>query len=257
MYDTLANDYDRFVNWENRLAVEIPFIERFITQKISETGKPLKVLDAACGTGMHALALSKLGFDVVGADFSSEMVAKARSNVLKTGLKTRFEPIGFGALASSLGEGQFDTVLCLGNSLPHLLSSTELQETLDDFAACLCPGGSLLIQNRNFNAVMAKKDRWMEPQVYQDGQDEWIFERFYDFEPNGLIQFNIVTLKRTTGSNWESSVTSTHLKPQLKDELEKALITAKFHNIQSYGSLTGEQFLTLASGNLVLTANKL
>ena len=43
---------------------------------------------------------------------------------------------------------------------------------------------------------MQRQDRWMEPQTYQVEGNEWIFQRFYDFLPDGLIRFNIVTLQR-------------------------------------------------------------
>ncbi|MBA4376643.1 MAG: hypothetical protein C0401_10795 [Anaerolinea sp.] len=256
MYDLFANDYDRFVNWKSRLALEMPFIEKLLAAHPSTASVPKKVLDSACGTGMHALAIAKLGFEVVGADFSGEMIAKARSNSVEIGLKARFEVIGFGSLAKNLGAGQFDAVLCLGNSLPHLHTQNEVDETLKDFASCLRPGGLLLIQNRNFDAVMAKKERWMEPQTHQEEKSEWVFQRFYNFEPDGLIQFNIVTLKRSGNSSWESSVSSTHLRPQLQKELVNALTTAGFGEIHSFGGLTGDLFVPLTSGNLVLAATK-
>jgi hypothetical protein len=33
---------------------------------------------------------------------------------------------------------------------------------LDDFAHCVRPSGPLVIQNRNFSALLAERDRWME-----------------------------------------------------------------------------------------------
>ena len=57
-------------------------------------------------------------------------------------------------------------------------------------AACLRPGGTLLLQNRNFDAVMAEKNRWLGTQSHQEDEQEWLFLRFYDFDPDGLITFN-------------------------------------------------------------------
>jgi ubiquinone/menaquinone biosynthesis C-methylase UbiE len=51
MYDAFSEDYDRFVNWESRLASEMPFIERLL-QPLEKDGQPVRVLDAACGTGI-------------------------------------------------------------------------------------------------------------------------------------------------------------------------------------------------------------
>lgn len=257
MYDQFASDYDRFVNWQNRLDAEIPFIEKSLLEVKSEPALPLKILDAACGTGMHALALARDGYEVIGTDYSAEMVAKARSNALSAEQSVRFETAGFGSISATLPGVSFDALLCLGNSLPHLLTSDDLRSALSDFSACLKPGGLLLIQNRNFDAVMSKKERWMEPQAFQEGEKQWLFQRFYDFNPDGTIQFNIVTLKRNAGESWSSNVLTTTLKPMLVDELTKALAAAGFGQIKTYGSLTGEPFNPDSSGNLVLAARKM
>ncbi len=254
MYETLSADYDRFVNWENRLAYEMPFIEEQVNQLTVGKSRQLDILDSACGTGMHAIALALLGHRVSGADLFPQMVEKSRQNATKTGVAIRFETAGFGQMSAMFGGGKFDLVLCLGNSLPHLLSAAELTAALRDFAACLRPGGMVLIQNRNFDAVMQHRERWMEPQVYREGDNEWIFQRFYDFQDDGLIQFNIVTLKNDSGKGWRSSVASTRLRPQLHMEMEMALVEAGFERVYAYGSMADDKFLPGSSGNLVLTA---
>ncbi len=256
MYDQFASDYDRFVNWHNRLAGELPFITKTLSGLGKEPASALEVLDAACGTGMHALALAKVGYAVSGADFSGAMIQAARANAQNAGLPTRFETAGFGALAATFGKQKFDALLCLGNSLPHLLTNTDLSAALADFFACLRPSGLLLLQNRNFDAVMAKKDRWMEPQPHRESDAEWVFQRYYDFEPDGTIQFNIVNLKRAGDDPWQARVISTRLRPQLSGDLQIQLKTAGFENIETFGSLGGEPFDPASSGNLVITARK-
>ncbi len=194
-YDVFSTDYDRFVNWPGRLAVELPFIEGQIRETAGS--RPAKVLDSACGTGMHAIALAQHGFITAGADLSAGMVTRAGVNAAEAGVTSKFLTAGFGELNEAFRSSPlhpFDTVLCLGNSLPHLLSSQALDQALVDFAACLRPGGLLLVQNRNFDAVLARRERWMEPQSHTAGTTDRIFLRFYDYEPDGLIAFNIVTL---------------------------------------------------------------
>ena len=113
MYDQFASDYDRFVNWDNRLAFEIPLIEKILAEIKESAGEPLQILDAACGTGMHALALAKAGHKVSGADFSQEMIKKAKLNAETAQLGLLFETAGFGVLASVFGESRFEVLLCL------------------------------------------------------------------------------------------------------------------------------------------------
>lgn len=254
MYKSLAGNYDQFVNWQNRLAFEIPFlVEQLIPQR---SDRPLRVLDAACGTGMHVIELARRGFDCAGADLVPEMITQARLNAANAGVNIRFEAAGFGQLAHTFTTGSFDALLCLGNSLPHVLTTKALAESLADFSACLRPGGRVFIQNRNFNAVLARRDRWMEPQAAAEGNNEWLFQRFYDFEPDGLIRFNIVTLKRSGHGDWRSEVSSTFLYPQTQAEIESALRTAGFYSIHSFGSMQGEPFDPLSSGNLIISAVK-
>lgn len=254
MYKTLSSDYDRFVNWKGRLAYELPFIEKQIARLQSAPGQVLEILDSACGTAMHAIALSQLGHHLSAADLVPEMVAQGRMNAKAAGITINLKTAGFGELYSIFGAQRFDLLLCLGNSLPHILTGANLTSALEDFAACLHPGGMCLIQNRNFDAVMHKKERWMEPQVHMEDDSEWMFQRFYDFMPDGLIRFNIVTLKRDGRTDWKSSVTSTYLRPQLRSDLVKRLAEAGFRNIQTYGGMKGEEFNPQSSGNLVITA---
>lgn len=256
MYDQFASDYDRFVNWENRLAFELPLIEMILGAVKYSPERSIQILDAACGTGMHALALAKAGYEVAGADFFKEMISKARQNASAAKLDLRFEVSGFGMLSKTFTDARFDVLLCLGNSLPHVLSLDALQEAVKDFYDCLRPGGLLMIQNRNFDAVMRKKDRWMEPQVFREGEEEWIFQRFYDFNQDGSIRFNIVNLHRKADSEWNSNVVSTRLMPQLRDEMEAQLVEAGFHQVRSMGGLDGSAFDPLVSGNLILVARK-
>jgi SAM-dependent methyltransferase len=252
MYDDLSADYDRFVDWEGRLLAEIPFLMQQL-----QAVEARRVLDAACGTGMHAIALAKRDYEVFGTDVSQGMIDRARENAAQANVDMHFQRAGFGELAGALQPAaRLDAVLCLGNSLPHAQTAESLAATLSDFAACLRPGGLLLIQNRNFNAVLAAQDRWMEPQSYRDGDAEWLFVRFYDFTASGLLTFNMVRLKRHGDGAWTQRVTSTNLWPQTRDELVEALEEAGFEAIACFGDLESAQFDPADSPNLVIVASK-
>jgi SAM-dependent methyltransferase len=254
MYAAFSQDYDRFVNWPARLATELPFIEQQLQAAGAGSHRALRVLDSACGTGMHAIALAQRGYVAAGADLSAEMIVRARANAADRAVSVRFEAVGFGELAGVFGRRAFDALLCLGNSLPHLLTHAELAAALDDFAACLRPGGLLLIQNRNFDAVLAHGERWMEPQAHREGETEWLFLRFYDFNPNGLLTFNVVTLRREGAASWSQQVAATRLRPLPQAETVAALATAGFTDVTCYGNMAGAPFDPTTSGNLVVTA---
>lgn len=248
MYEVFSADYDRFVNWEGRLALELPFLE----EALRSVGAR-RVLDAACGTGRHAVALAQRGFEVVGADLSPEMVARAHAHAEVTGAPVRFAVAGFGTLAEAVGTG-FDALLCLGNSLPHLLTEEALRAALADFAACLRPGGLLCLQNLNYDRILARREAWLVPQAHREGEGEWLFLRHYEFEPDGLLTFQVITLRRHAGGEWDQQVLATRLRPWRERELSRALEGAGFHRLQFWGDMQGAPFDPEESGNLVITA---
>jgi glycine/sarcosine N-methyltransferase len=260
LYDTLAADYDRFVNWEARLAHELPFFLRLLGEHGVE-----RVLDAACGTGHHAIALARQGYHVVGADLSAPMIERARENAVRQsaaqqnampqdaaapGGGVTFVVAGLGELAS-LGE-TFDAVLCLGNSLPHLLTPAAVAGALVDFATVLRSGGLLIIQNRNLDRVWAERERFMSPQVHQEDGQEWIFVRFYDFRPANLT-FNMLRLRRGP-EGWVQDVQATELRPIFQRDLGLGLAEAGFGQVIFYGDYEGVAFDAQESGDLIAVA---
>ncbi|MFO7918582.1 MAG: class I SAM-dependent methyltransferase [Anaerolineae bacterium] len=252
MYDDLSTNYDRFIDWEGRLRSELSFIEEQL-----QSVNACRVLDAACGSGMHAIALAEKGYEVVGTDLNAEMIARARGNAGDAGSEARFRVAGFGELAQVLdvGEDGFDALLCLGNSLPHVLTPEELIATLADFFACLRPGGLLLIQNRNFDMVLADRERWMGPRSHREGNKEWLFLRFYDFEPHERLCFNLVTLRREGDDDWEQQVTSTRLWALRQETVLDALAETGYKAVTCYGDIRGAPFDADSSPNLIVTAH--
>ena len=256
MYQRFASNYDRFNNWKDRLAFEMPFIDKQIRNLQQELGDRLSILDAACGTGMHAIAMTKKGYKIAGADLFPEMIEIAQENANSAGVTVDFRAVGFGSLSTEFDPCQFNAVLCLGNSLPHLLSREDVVGALNDFNECLLPGGMLIIQNRNFDSIMQKKSRWMDPQAFTEGDKEWLFQRFYDFEADGTIRFNIVTFSRTLGADWQVIMDHTRLRPLLFEDLSALLHTSGFSSIKKFGDMTGNAFDPVTSPNLIIVAKK-
>ena len=262
MYDNFSQTYDHFVNWKSRLNYELPFIEATLNRLNISPSRPGRILDTACGTGWHAIALAQRGWATTGTDFASGMIEQAEKNALQEQVEVPFLQAGFGEIKPGLtslyqpGEPPgFDAVLCLGNSLPHLLNTASLQVALNDFAACLRPGGLVFIQNRNFDLVMQNRQRWMEPQSQQTEDQEWLFLRFYDFLPDGLINFHVISLTRKKSSPWQMEIHTTQLHPLLQKELSHLLQVAGFEQIELYGDMQGAPFNPGHSGNLIAVAH--
>ncbi len=248
-YDALSADYDLFVDWPARLAYELPWLERQL-----RVAGAHEVLDVACGTGQHAMALAERGFDVTGVDFSPAMITRARERAAERGVDARFEVLGFGGLSAGLAR-RYDALLCLGNSIPHMTDSDSLAAGLADFGRVLRTGGLLVLQQRNFDRVLARQERYMPPQSAIRGDDEWLFVRFYDMDGADL-RFNLLRFHRRGGASWEWRAEETRLRAWRHAELTAALQAAGFSDEQSAGNLAGDPFDRVASGDLVFCAKR-
>ncbi len=248
LWDTLSADYDRFVDWEGRLAHEMPFFEKVL----AEHGVR-RVLDVACGTGQHAIALAKRGYEVLGVDVSEGMVAQARQNATAAGVKVTFLQAGFGELLG-LVEQSYDVVLCLGNSLPSLLSANSLKDALADMAVVLVPGGLLIVQNLNYDRIWPKRERFMPLQTHRQGDEEWLFFRLMDFH-NETLTFNMVILHKN-GGVWSYGAEATELRPIFKEDLERLLKQTGFADLDFYGDYGFSPYQRDTSGDLIAVARQ-
>ena len=105
-YHSLADVYEfltpeALLTPEGNVAAFAPWLPR----------PPARVLDCACGIGLLAAGLARAGYDAHASDISPEMVGAHP----RAGRATRACATGSELPPS----GDFDAVLCVGNSLPH------------------------------------------------------------------------------------------------------------------------------------------
>jgi glycine/sarcosine N-methyltransferase len=254
-YDALAPMFDVMTDWEARLAAEGPFLKCVL-----EDVGARRVLDAACGSGGHALWLARQGYEVAGADASPGMIAIARQKAAAAGLAIPFYLSGLDDLQPARVQHaeKFDAVLCLGNSLPHLLTQADLEAALRGMTDVLRSGGLLVLQNLNYDLRWQKQPRWFMAQGgVLDGQEVLVW-RFADYDlPAGRIAFHIA-LFRKDAPNWKVEVRTTPHRPLFQADLLAALAEAGFIEPRTYGrmALPEERFDASRSGDLVVVAKK-
>lgn len=94
------------------------------------------VLDAGCGAGEHTILLTRLGYDVLGIDFSPHAVEQARENARARGTDARFEV----ADATDLQESpQYDTII--DSALFHIFDATDRRRYVDSLQRACRRGG--------------------------------------------------------------------------------------------------------------------
>lgn len=256
LYDEFAESYDLMVDWPGRIGRESPFFEAVFRDVGAR-----RVLDAGCGTGWHAAHFARLVSEVVGADPSGEMIrlASARWAELQN---LRFVQAGLGELRGAVA-GEFDVLTCLGNTLPHLLDEAALAGALDDARAVLRPGGALVVQQLNYDRILALRQRFLGLNSRVRAGAEHLFFRFYDFPPApsegaapATLTFNVVTLTREAAGDWRFRVDSTSLRPITEGQLSRALAAAGFDDVRLLGDYQGASFDPATSNDLVVVARR-
>lgn len=239
-YNHLAAAFDVMTDWQARLNYELPFLLARLQSHQART-----VLDAACGTGWHAIALAQRGYIVTGCDASPAMIERARSNAAQARVEVTFCIADLTHLELA---DRFDAVLCLGNSLPHLLSQTVLIQALRQMRAQLNPGGVLVLHNLNYDLRLKTQPRFFTA----NGNADTLVWRLADYGAE-FITFHTALFERSA-SGWSVQVNSTLQRPLLKNDLDDALTHAGFVNVRHFGGLDGSAFDADTSADLVIVA---
>jgi glycine/sarcosine N-methyltransferase len=146
--DDFVSRWDELIDWDKRAAGEGTFFSDLLLK-----AGACRILDASTGSGFHAVQLHKAGFDVTACDGSRTMVERAKANFNSRGLRIPLICRDWRDLERAQ-LGTFDAVLCLGSSLCHVFDSQDRIEVLKRFRSLLRPGGVLLIDQRNFHAIL-------------------------------------------------------------------------------------------------------
>ena len=237
-YDSLADNYDNMTRFAQRFESEKATMEKW-RQRFGFK----KVLDVACGTGLHAIALAQLGLQVTAADLSEKMLQKARQHADEHGVKVRWIQGAMEELDRVVAES-FDAIFCLGNSIPHLLTPEALERTVAVFTDRLNKGGILVVQLLNYHNILKSRERIINIRCDQDQN----IVRFYDFD-HPFLRFNILTF-RCRDHKVEHQLHSTKLYPYGKEDFG-LLSKLGYHEINFYGNMNFDPW-TENARNLVV-----
>jgi SAM-dependent methyltransferase len=134
------------------LYAEKPYLEeaRYVDRLLREAGVARgRLLDLACGTGRHADAFARLGWDVTGVDFSEVLLEHARLNAPHV----RFLLHDMREL--DLPGEQFNAVTCLFDSIGYPLDDEGVVATLAAAGRHLAPDGALIVEFLHAPALLA------------------------------------------------------------------------------------------------------
>jgi glycine/sarcosine N-methyltransferase len=182
-------------------------------------------LDCTCGIGTQALPLAVQGFQVTGSDISPEAVARARREADERGIDVRLFTADVRSVAV---DEQVDAVISCDNSLPHLLTDSDLDQALVSIRRCLKPGGFFLASIRDYEALARQDVQGVPPKV----DDQRITGQAWRWAADKrTVEINLFVLrKQETG--WHPTVVTTTYRALTRDELTEALQRAGFEDVR-------------------------
>jgi SAM-dependent methyltransferase len=98
-----------------------------------------RILDLACGTGIHAFSLARRGYHVTGIDLSPEMLAVAQGKLdASPGLDVNLQR---GDMRRMSFNAEYDTAIAFNYPVAYCLSHLEIESAFRSVSRALRPGG--------------------------------------------------------------------------------------------------------------------
>jgi SAM-dependent methyltransferase len=246
VFESRPELYDALVDWSKRLGNEGPFY-RTLFEEVSAR----RVLDAACGTGHHAELFHSWGLEVEGADLSAGMVDYCR--------KTIGEPAGLHWVRRSFEQppelpGQFDAVVCVGNSLALAADLPAVRRAIAAMHAALRQGGVCIVQVVNLWRVPEGPTQWQQcRRVRLAGEDHLLMKGLHRAGNFGHIDLVDVRLTADAAEPRYDAARFIGIEP---DDLLGAARDAGGAAIRLLGSIQASPYVRDSSPDLILVSKR-
>jgi len=196
--ESFVEKWDDLIDWESRAESE----GQFFIDILRERGKH-KILDVATGTGFNSVQLLKAGFDVTSVDGSAEMLSKAFENARNHGFVMQAVHADWRWLNKDV-HGKFDAIICLGNSFTHLFEEKDRRRALAEFYAALKHDGILILDQRNYDAILDSGFRTKHKYYYcgdrvtaePEHMDDSLARFRYTFPDDSVYHLNMFPLRK-------------------------------------------------------------
>lgn len=152
-YDELAPFYHLlYPDWAGSVEQQGAALDALLHALGVAPGAP--VLDAACGIGTQTLGLARRGYTVAASDLSSGAVARLRRELAGRGLDGRVSVrVDDLRTLAGVADGAMAAVLACDNSIPHLLTDSEILQAFRACHRCLMPDGVVVLSVRDYAAL--------------------------------------------------------------------------------------------------------
>ncbi len=225
--------YSVFARYYDELTANIDYRKRAqyfhaIIQKFKKTKENI-LLDLACGTGSISEEMAKLSYDVIGVDYSEEMLGMAIEKKFDSGLPIQY-------LCQDMRNidmfGTVDITICALDSINHLGSLDDVRKVFERVSLFAEPDGLFI-----FDVNTLYKHR----KILADNTFTYETENVYCVWENSLnrstdeVKMNLEFFERLDDGLYSRSSDTFSEKAYSEEELEKLLSETGFELLAKYG----------------------
>ena len=200
-------------------------------EKIFNTNslKPSLVLDLGCGTGSMCVEMAGRGYDMIGADLSSDMLSCAREKLNDKGLDVLL--LNQDMTAFEL-YGTVDAIISLVDSVNYVTNKRELKRMFKLVNNYLNPGGLFIF---DINSPY-KFEKILADNVFYNVEDEicYIWQNYYDRKTK-ICEFDLTFFVKQK-DNYERFDEVHQERAYSIDELKKVIDEADMEFCEAYGA---------------------
>lgn len=204
--DPVTRHYDELLaehyTWMSGLPLGVKVAEqRALLEELGVGGGRLNLaFDLGSGPGFQALALAGIGFArVVAIDTSRALL----DELLQARKELPIEAIQADLRAfSTLAErGSADTIVCMGDTLPHLETRDDVSRLLAAAHAILAPGGLFILTFRDLSVELIGLDRFLPVRADADR----IMTCVLEYEPEAVVVNDLIHVRQGPGWTFHKS----------------------------------------------------
>lgn len=223
-YDALAGCYDAMTE-----DVNYPAWADFLEKIFARQPRPVHtVLDLACGTGTMSFLLAQRGYEMIGVDFSPEMLAVAAEKTLNGA----GEPPIF--LCQSMEAldlyGTVDACVCLLDSVNHVTRADKLQKAFQRVWLFLEPGGIFL-----FDVHTPEHLQSLDGEIFLDETEDAYCVWRTDYDSRRQICTYGMDVFCREGTYWRREEEVHEERAYTQEELTEYLTKVGFVDVRQYG----------------------
>ena len=230
-YDCLAPSYHFLYNdWETSMQVQATALAELLTRYDAPPGSQL--LDSACGIGTQALGLSKLGYAVTASDISSGAISRLPQEAIRLQCPLDRVVDDLRVLARTANQSM-DAVIACDNSLPHLLTDTQLVQAFESALRVLRPGAVAVYSVRDYAGIERNNPDIRPYGVHYDGCDRVLLMQLWEWQGD-QYDLRLYLTRESPGSGCTTQVLVTRYYAVSIDHLMDLMATAGFLGVERH-----------------------